>query len=76
LKDKTPRIRLDAAKDILDRIGMKDATKIIITGPDDGPVRVEFDVENLTDEQLLIAKQFARSIAVDREGPVGSDSGN
>lgn len=77
LKDrkKDPGNALRAADSILDRAGMKDATHIILSGPDDGPVRVEFNAAELTDEQLALAEQFARSIASHRPGPDGGDSG-
>lgn len=76
LKSKTERIKLDAAKDVLDRNGLKDALKVYISGPDEGPVRVQFDAENLTDEQLALAKQFARTVETSRGEPGSGDSGD
>jgi hypothetical protein len=75
LKSKTDRIRLDAAKDILDRNELKSALKVYLSGPEDGPVKVQFDPENLTDEQLAIALQFARSVEANRPEPGPGDSG-
>lgn len=76
LKSKTERVKLDAAKDVLDRNGMKDAVKIYVSGPDEGPVRVQFDPENLTDEQLALAVQFARTIPADKPEPGSGDGGD
>lgn len=76
LKSKTERIRLDAAKDVLDRNGLKDALKVYISGPDDGPVKLEFNPETMTDEQLALALQFARTIQRDQPQPGSVDSGD
>ncbi len=78
LKDrkKNPAVAQRAAEDVLDRNELLSATKIVLGGDPDAPVHVKFDVDNLTDEQLEIAKQFARTIQVDRGKPGCSDSGD
>jgi hypothetical protein len=74
MKSKSESISLAAARDVLDRNQMKDALQVQLLGPDDGPIKVQFDAEALTDEQLRIALEFARTVKEDSGDAGGIDS--
>ena len=51
LADKwSPQLQVQVAKDILDRTGHKATDKFELSGPDGGPIRLDFT--RLTDEQI------------------------